>query len=367
MYSSPVIFLVLVSTFFSWVNFVYYLIHGKLKTRKKIWVAIELFTVIMLPVFFLFYMDFGKVNDCCTESAVFSPNHRLSIYLLMLLSMLSYLVSVFRKTVFPPFLEVLLNSFLILGLILNVIFCKHFTSSGESSIWVVFGNVPIILLFFLKLAENQRMLEEYIDENDLKVENALGSFCLRILKLKLVYRISALTLLLIPLIIIVSLFLLLFGQKPDSLLRAFTDTYKHGFSQLDYECKNIECGGHFLCSVGANGHKNIVKPIRYGERRGSKIICTRQLLISNAFEELLEEKCPKLHRVLRNNYNRVGEVIHRHYHVFHNKFVSDFVYLLMKPLELLFLMALYIFDMKPENRIASQYLNPNDIQKIKAY
>ncbi|MFT3701074.1 MAG: hypothetical protein QM802_01825 [Agriterribacter sp.] len=140
------------------------------------------------------------------------------------------------------------------------------------------------------------------------------------------------------------------------MIRAFTDTYKHGFSQLDYMCDNVECGAHFLCSVGANGHRRIVRPIRYGERNGGKIICNRQLLVSNAFEELLAEKFPKLHRVIRRKYNRVGNFIHRYYGIFNIKLVSDIVYILMKPAEWIFLLTLYSFDNKPENKIAKQYL-----------
>lgn len=131
-------------------------------------------------------------------------------------------------------------------------------------------------------------------------------------------------------------------------------------------CDNVECGGHFLCSVGANGHKLIVKPIRYGERNGNKIICNRQLLISNAFEGLVQDKLPKVHKIIRKVYNHVGNLVHKHYHIFNNKLVSDFIYILMKPLELVFLITLYTFDNKPENRIAIQYLNKNDIQTISA-
>jgi hypothetical protein len=148
------------------------------------------------------------------------------------------------------------------------------------------------------------------------------------------------------------------------MIRAFTDTYKHGFSQLDYMCANVDCGGHFLCSVGANGHKKIVKPIRYGERNNSKIICNRQLLISNAFEELVQENFPLIHKIIRRNYNKVGKIIHKYYHIFNNKIVSDIVYILMKPLEFVFLLTLYTFDNKPENRIATQYLTANDKKKI---
>jgi hypothetical protein len=53
-------------------------------------------------------------------------------------------------------------------------------------------------------------------------------------------------------------------------------------------------------------------------------------------------------------------MVHRHYNIFNNKYVSDFVYVIMKPAEWLFLLVLYTFDAKPENRIACQYLKPEE-------
>jgi len=185
-----------------------------------------------------------------------------------------------------------------------------------------------------------------------------------ILNLPVILKYPLFVILLIPLLAVLAAVLMLIGQKPDSFIRAFTDTYKQGLSQLDYECANVECGGHFLCSVGANGHRRVVQPVRYGTRAGKKIICTRQLLISNAFEELLAQCCPAIHRGIRKNYNRVGKMIHRHYHFFAIKWVSDLIYILMKPAEWSFLLTLYIFTRKPENRIAQQYLLPSERNSI---
>ena len=47
------------------------------------------------------------------------------------------------------------------------------------------------------------------------------------------------------------------------------------------------------------------------------------------------------------------------------KIIADLVYVLMKPLELLFLVTLYLFDQKPENRIAKQYLSYADRMELK--
>ena len=82
--------------------------------------------------------------------------------------------------------------------------------------------------------------------------------------------------------------------------------------------------------------------------------------MANAFEELVWLKTPKLHRVIRHNYDRVGTIVRKYYGVFNNKYISDIVYLLMKPLEWMFIFVLYLFDTNPENRIAKQYLKPFD-------
>ena len=151
--------------------------------------------------------------------------------------------------------------------------------------------------------------------------------------------------------------MLVCGQRPDSLLRAFTDTYHNGLSQLEKDCQGVQCGGvHFLCSVAAKGHAPLVRPLRFGVRGGKKILCNRQLLVSNAFEEWLQEHVPALHRPVRRHYNRVGALIHRYYGVFDKKWVADGVYILMKPLEWAFVLFLYCFDRQPENRIARQYI-----------
>jgi hypothetical protein len=358
------ILLTIISAIFILVNFIAYLIRGRIITRKKLWIVIQIWTVVILPTLFLSFMDLINKNDCCTDSAIFSPEHRIGIYTLIILCTTAFTINVFRKNILPPIAELFLNSFLVLGLALNLIFCNHFTTIEEGYLWWLFGNIPIIMLLLIALTENQNQLRYYIEENKYSSNTIIGKVCCSILKLRPIFKYPVLSVILIPVILLLSLFLLLFGQKPDSIIRAFTDTYKHGFSQLDYLCDNVDCGGHFLCSVGANGHKKIVKPIRYGERNGNKIICNRQLLISNAFEDLIQEKFPFGHKVIRHIYNKIGSLIHRHYHIFNNKLVSDFVYFLMKPAELVFLLTLYTFDKKPEDRIALQYLNRNDKEKI---
>lgn len=310
--------------------------------------------VIGYPLFFLFLFDFDYVNDCCNPSAFFSPAHRLSLYVLIALGMAAYIYSVFRTRLKSPLIEVLANSSLIIAFVLNFFIALHATE-----VWM-FGCIALGLFLLLALMNNHAIM---INEWSIKEEPSqpIAKFCWRILKLEPWVKYPILLMLSLPLLFIIITVLMLFGQQADSIIRGFTDTYKNGLSQWDYQCENVECGDHYLCSVAANGHKKIVKPQRLGVRRGSYIIANRQLLIANAFEDLLEEHLPKLHLLIRLHYNKVGNKIHKHYHLFSYKPLSDIIYFLMKPLEWSFLFLLYLFDSKPENRIALQYL-PQEIK-----
>ena len=102
-----------------------------------------------------------------------------------------------------------------------------------------------------------------------------------------------------------------------------------------------------------------------GERGGRPKKCNRQLLVSSAFEELLQQRLPGLHRRVRGFYDKIGARIHRHYWVFDHAWVSDTIYVLMKPLEWGFVAALYLCDRRPEDRIAQQYLRREDRRRIR--
>ncbi len=340
------------------IDFLQYLITGRRLFHRFIIRLLEIVGMLGFPVFYLWMFD-DKLNNCCSESATFSPGHKLTIYVIFAICNIAYFYSSFKKEITGPIIEVLINSLLLLGFLFN------FFVGIQVGFYSLFGNLPVALLFIFRIADNHKKIIAISELEQPGSNNNFVRIGWGILKSNLFIKLPILLILCLPFLIIISSLLLLFGQKPDSLIRAFTDTYKHGFSQLDYLCDNVECGGHFLCSVAANGHKDIVHPIRYGERKANKIICNRQLLIANAFEELLQQKLPRIHKFIRYHYNKVGNIIHRHYRIFNNKFIADFIYILMKPLEILFLLILYTFDQKPENRISMQYLNKLDRQAIR--
>lgn len=154
-----------------------------------------------------------------------------------------------------------------------------------------------------------------------------------------------------PLLGVLICLLVLLGQSPSAAIRAWTDTSDWNLSQ-QVAPQNIYYDEHYLCTVAAGGHRKLVRPQRMGVRHGHRVIVNRQLCVANAFEQILEEKTPRFHRAVRRFYDNYGFPIAK---LIHSPYIADLIYLLMKPLEWLFLLVLYCTDPRPEDRIAVQY------------
>lgn len=154
-----------------------------------------------------------------------------------------------------------------------------------------------------------------------------------------------------PLLGVLICLLVLLGQSPSAAIRAWTETSDWNLSQK-VAPQNVYQDEHYLCTVAAGGHRKLVRPLRMGVRHGHRVIVNRQLCVANAFEQILEEKTPRFHRVVRRFYDNYGFPVAR---LIHSPYLADVIYLLMKPLEWLFLVVLYCTDPRPEDRIAVQY------------
>ena len=331
-------------------DFLYLLFIGKTYFGRISHIIIGILVVIIYPGIML-VSELNNINDCCSEStAMFSPEHKIAVYIVIILSMISYVFSILKSDILPPILEVLLNVFLFIGLLINIPIAFHLDFPMG-----LLGNLPIALLFIMALVKSQQIIIKKVKEGDYETESPVNFIAWKILTLHPFIKFPIFLIAILPVIIILTSILVLFGQKPDALIRAFTETYKHGLSEWDYKCDNIDCGGHYLCSVAANGHKVIVQPQRLGIRAGGIILCNRQLLVSNAFEQVLEEYFPEMHRKIRTKYDKVGDVIHKNHRLFDQKYICDLVFIMMKPAEWFFIFTLYLVDKNPEQRIEKQY------------
>ena len=152
----------------------------------------------------------------------------------------------------------------------------------------------------------------------------------------------------IPLLGICLAGLIMFGQRPDAMIQAWCQTSDWNLSQK-ISPQNIFVDQHYLCTVAAGGHRQVVKPQRLGIRHGHIVIVNRQLCIANAFEQIIQERLPRMHRIIRHFYDTYGYPLAKH---IHSPYLADLIYYLMKPLEYVFLFFIYLVDLKPENRIA---------------
>jgi len=156
---------------------------------------------------------------------------------------------------------------------------------------------------------------------------------------------------LIPIFLLCTIILILLGQDSDSLVKVFTETTTWAFSQKMHP-PILDHRGHYLCTVAAKGNPALVKPLRLGVRHGHTIIVNRQLQIANAFEEILSDLSPKTHRLVRYCYDKYGFNISLK---INSVKASNRTYIVMKPLEYIFLFFLYMFYVEPEKKIAKQY------------
>ena len=277
--------------------------------------------------------------------AAMAGAHTPTLFVIVALSAVGYLLLRFLPfEKIPPLVAVLSLSAVFLGLGIAVVFLIQIFKDASRTALVMIYAVNLLLIGVRVLADTViRFARGEGRESRFPFLNRLLGRCLL---LPIAAVLAAL-----PLLFFVVIVMMLFGQQPDSLIRVWTETADWTFSQMTPP-PSIPYEGHYLCTVAASGHRRVVKPLRTGVRHGHTVVVNRQLQVANAFEELLAERLPRFHRVVRRAYDTVGLPIAKKVK---SPYICDILYLLMKPLEWLFLLVLYACDRKPENRIAVQY------------
>lgn len=280
-----------------------------------------------------------------------------TVAVIFILAITGYLVLQYSSLeTLPPLVTVLSMSAMYLGIIELIILTIQVFGVGndyekEEDFYLLILPACCILMtlrtILQKIHEWQKTTMEMSGINENPVLNASAN----ILENVAVWPIFALFLM-IPLLGIIIMLLMLVGQAPDSIVKAWTETSEWNLS-TKVSPQNIYYDEHYLCTVAAGGHRRIVKPIRKGIRHGHEVTVNRQLCIANAFEQILEEKTPHLHRAVRSFYDKYGFPVAR---MINSRWTADVVYIMMKPLEWFFLVVIYMVDVHPENRIAVQYM-----------
>lgn len=287
----------------------------------------------------------------------FSKKHALSLIVFLLLGYFSmYRISIHgRKS--PPLQTVVYLTLIIVSIVLVILmmiqvsYNEDLWDANDYSIgWTML--LALILYFLLAMVILNKFVEQ---EREVSKARTYKNKVLNFLNSKLTQSEGVsiwIFIVALPPLLLVVLILILFGQDADSLVKVFTETTTWTFSQKTHP-PFLDHRGHYLCTVAACGSPNIVKPQRIGTRHGTAIIVNRQLMVANAFEELIQDKSPKVHRWLRRNYDKYGYPLSKK---IKTKRWSNMTYILMKPLEWFFLIVLYAFSAQPEQKIKRQYL-----------
>ena len=349
---------------------------GTLIFRKKRTVRFELLSF-ALGIFYMLLLygiwqprfweeSIVKPNDMSSLHEPLSREHILTILVLAAVGLAAYAVLRSRKER-PPLAKVLAMAGVYIGIAVNLLFIIQLLGVlADNSVFmnalpfdvllmllVPFNYIvlAVVLLVETVREQGQKLEEEEISGGAEPYKSRFLNDCSRILAGSRRWALYAL-LLTLPLLCVIVVILLLFGQKPDSVIRAFTETADWTLS-TKVPPPEVVVDAHYLCTVALRGHEKLVRPTRMGLRRGERIVVNRQLCVANAFEQLLEERTPRFHRAVRKFYDTYGYPVSRH---IRTPLAADAVYLIMKPLEWLFVAVLYLFDAKPEDRIARQYL-----------
>lgn len=286
----------------------------------------------------------------------FYEKNVLSLCLFALAAMVClYLLD--RGRVMPPLAAVICVSGVYGGIILGLFYISQLAVNilNDLNLLVAVGYLILFPVNFFIISarvirETVLLYTAYFRENDIESKNRLDGFLRGSLEKAAGWVLFPL-IGLIPFTGVLVCLCILCGQGPFGIIRAFTNTSDWTYSTM-ISPPPVEYEGHYLCTVAVNGHERVVKPLRLGVRHGVVIGVNRQLCAANAFEQLIEDKAPRLHRLVRHIYDKYGYPVSKH---ITTRLRADIVYILMKPLEWLFVAVLYLFDRDPESRIAVQY------------
>ncbi|SEQ35143.1 hypothetical protein SAMN02910369_01625 [Lachnospiraceae bacterium NE2001] len=311
--------------------------------------------IFYLVLFFINYDEAGEwyeqVNSMQYHNSI-SSEYGL-VYVIVMLGFAGYFLLLFLKAdELPPLLSAISISLMILMNVFQIAYAIQISKNVDGLdclLYVYHANILILSARAVHrhMKETVEIFKGRIsdDENHKKI-----SFIFKKINSLSKYSIFLFVVLFFVIAVLEVIFVLL-GQGLDAPLKAFTDTADWTFSK-QIPPPPLEYDGHYLCTVAAGGHRKVVKPIRLGTRRNETIIVNRQLCIANAFEELIQEKTPRFHKKVRGFYDTYGYPLSRK---ITSPIRADFIYIIMKPLEWLFLIFLYAFDLRPEQRISRQY------------
>jgi len=338
--------------------FIYKNIRRKVGKSTKIaeFAIIYLFSVALVLFAFAWAMcsaDYYTAIDIVDGGYTpFASKHLLTLIVFFGLSIGSILLLWLKENHLPPLILVLALVFVLIGVFISfAIIMQTSENTKNYGLEAFFFLLPIMYIAVAGILSYKVI----VNEGKLAVSKIYNNSLLNYLNVqmsKAYLQPVWVVVLLFPVFVGVVAILLLFGQDYNSINKVFTETTTWHFSQQTHP-PFLDHRGHYLCTIAVCGDPKVVKPLRLGKRHGHEIVVNRQLLIANAFEELIQESTPKFHSIIRALYDKYGYPLSRKITTAKS---SNLTYRLMKPLEYFFLLVLYLCIYRPEVKINKQYV-----------
>ncbi|MBK7602568.1 MAG: hypothetical protein IPI15_03105 [Saprospiraceae bacterium] len=130
-------------------DFFIYIMTGDHLLSRPLIVLIEVISFLILPGL---YVIVHGPNECCVDmSALFAPEHMLSISVIIACCVISYFYSSYRNEIACPIVEIMVNASLVIGIILNI-----FIAIQVNDILLVLGGIlPIFSDYYGAYKESQ--------------------------------------------------------------------------------------------------------------------------------------------------------------------------------------------------------------------
>ena len=219
------------------------------------------YTVTLAPLKNILFKDWYVQLYNNQKHSPVSSEHTLTLAVLFAVAVIGHICLRFiPQNKRPPLFSALCISSIYIGCALCVLWCIQI--SGSSFFLFLFPINYIILSF--RVIACEVLSADKTAEEQTKMPRIFA-----FLHNKSSLPVLAL-LLLIPLLGVLTVIMLLFGQEPDSAIKLWTETADWTMSQK-IAPESLPRDGHYLCTVAAEGHKKLVKPLRTGKRHGHEI------------------------------------------------------------------------------------------------
>ena len=270
-------------------------IYNCVAENPKLEKIISTLTIVVGGIFYLslFALNYETAGEWYEQVNSMQYHNSLSseywfIYCIVFLGFAGYFVLLYvRADSLPPLISAVSISLLICLNIIQIAYAVQICKNVHRTGYLLYVYHANIFLLSARVIYRHMKEEAEVFRDRLSSEGEHKSFSRIYNVIDNLTKYSFLIFIVLFFVIaLVEIVFVLLGQGLDAPVKAFTDTADWTFSK-QIPPPPLEYDGHYLCTVAAGGHRNVVKPLRLGTRKNETIVVNRQLCIANAFEELI--------------------------------------------------------------------------------